>query len=121
MPTKKKRRFEDKDHVNFVRTQKCCICQAGFYTAHPIVQAHHLLKPWIGARGMSLRADDRNCIPLCLHHHAKLHTKYGSEAAFFKAYGLSEDYGKKLAQSLWEKHSVHGYGVSNLEDDDLPF
>lgn len=66
------------------------------------IQAHHLLRPWIGSKGMGKRADDRNVIPLCMKHHAELHTKFGSEASFFKHHNLPEDHGQKLASSIYE-------------------
>ena len=55
-------------------------------------------------------------IPLCLHHHSELHTKYGSEKAFFKNFGLPENYGKEMAYKLYEKSKFY-----RELDDDLPF
>jgi len=111
------KRFVDKEHLAWVRQQPCLIKQAGFYSCKGgVVQAHHLLKPYTGERGMSLRAGDQNVIPLCLHHHAELHTKYGSEKAFFAHFGLPENYGKEMAQRMFE-----GKGFYKELDDDLPF
>jgi len=64
-----------------------------------------------------MKADDRNAIPLCLHHHHLLHSKFGSEKALFENYGMKSDFGKKYAQELWEGTT------SELEDsnDELPF
>jgi len=110
------KRFVDKEHLAWVRQQPCLIKQAGFYSCKGVVQAHHLLKPYIGSRGMNLRSGDQNVIPLCLNCHAKLHTKYGSEKAFFKNFGLPENYGKEMAYKLYEKSKFY----RDL-DDDLPF
>ena len=112
---KQKHPFKNLDnHIQYVKSLPCVICEAGFSSTHKIVQAHHLLKPWVGTRGMSMKADDRNIIPLCLHHHQILHTKYGSEKLFFESFGLPADYGKQYAKSLWE-------GKITPSDDDLPF
>ena len=110
------KRFVDKEHLAWVRQQPCLIKQAGFYSCKGVVQAHHLLKPYIGSRGMNLRSGDQNVISLCVHHHAELHTKYGSEKAFFKNVGLPENYGKEMAYKLYEKSKFH-----RELDDDLPF
>ena len=56
---------------------------------------------WVGSRGMGMKADDRNCIPLCQFHHRQLHTKFGNEDSFFQTHFRSADYGKELAQALW--------------------
>jgi hypothetical protein len=52
---------------------------------------------------MGIRADDRNAIPLCYFHHAQLHQKFGNEAKFFERYFRNADFGKKLAQNLWDE------------------
>lgn len=80
-----------------------------------VTQAHHLLKPWDGLRGMGMRSNDKNVIPLCMHHHGLLHTKFGSEKAFFESFGLGENLGKALAKNLWESHKI------TVSDDYLPF
>lgn len=110
------KRFVDKEHLAWVRQQPCLIKQAGFYSCKGVVQAHHLLKPYIGSRGMNLRSGDQNVISLCVHHHAELHTKYGSEKAFFAHFGLPENYGKEMAYKLYEKSKFY-----RELDDDLPF
>tara|TARA_B100000497_G_C7479444_1_gene294544 strand:- start:349 stop:558 length:210 start_codon:yes stop_codon:yes gene_type:complete len=61
------------------------------------------MKPWVGGRGMGMKADDRNVIPLCLHHHSTLHTVFGNEFKFFEHYGKPEDYGQRLARSLYDE------------------
>jgi hypothetical protein len=48
-----------------------------------------------------LKADDRNVIPLCQHHHAELHTRHGSEKSFFNVHARSEDFAKLVAKELW--------------------
>ena len=109
------RQFKDKEHLKWVTTQQCIIAQAGFYSCGGPIQAHHLLKPWDGLRGMSMKANDKNVVPLCQRHHALLHTKYGDEYKFFKSFGLKPNYGKELAEKYWKKKE------NNEIDYDLPF
>ena len=91
-------RFKDPRHLSWIRSLGCA---AQSLSCSGPIQAHHLLKPWVGSRGMGMKADDRNVIPLCAHHHQVLHTKYGSEDSFFSIHGRSEGYAKKLAEHLY--------------------
>ena len=97
------KRLVDHDHLRRVVSLPCMMLRAGFYTHSKTIQAHHLLKPSDGRRGLSLKSGDDQVIPLCHHCHAQLHTKYGSEAAFFKARGMAPDAGQKYAKELYEK------------------
>ena len=63
------------------------------------IQAHHLLKPSDGKRGWSLKAGDDQVIPLCVFHHAQLHTKFGNEFKFFEHYGF-----RKFAMQVSNKN-----------------
>jgi hypothetical protein len=93
-------RFKSKDHLNWVRGLGCAIqC----HDCNGPIQAHHLMKPWHGERGMGMKSDDANVIPLCHKHHSMLHTQYGDEYKFFTTYTDQEDYGKSLAKALWEE------------------
>lgn len=112
------KRYKNDAHVKWVRTLPCLLCKAGFYSHSRTVQAHHLLKPYDGERGMSLKANDRNVIPLCLHHHQQLHVKFGNEFKFFSSFGLPENFGQVWAKRLWEKKT---WLEENEIDDDLPF
>lgn len=67
------------------------------------VEAHHLLHPWRGSRGVGLKADDANAIPLCTYHHQQLHTKYGREDTFFRANFREAEYGMELAEQLFQR------------------
>ena len=64
------------------------------------VQAHHLLKPWTGSRGMGMKSNDKNVIPLCMRHHMMLH-KRGDEIAFFQEMIGCEGHGKATAEAIW--------------------
>lgn len=114
--TRHSKRLVDLDHVKYVKTQPCFIRRAGFHGCQGPIQAHHLLKPGDKKRGMSLKAGDNWCIPLCMHHHHLLHTKYGDEHKFFKRYGIPEDGGIKYAMDLYNKTNLY-----RDSDDDLPF
>lgn len=116
MAKKRKHRYENRKHLEWVASLPCLLTKAGIYTHGGQIQVHHLLKPYDGVRGMSLRSNDKNVIPLCYHHHSLLHTKFGSEAAFFRHYGLPEDFGQTWAQAYFE------FSQKQEQDDtDLPF
>ena len=120
-PIKKKRkqtskRFVCREHLEFVANMQCCFKTMKIsQNCKGPTQAHHLLRPWDGVRGMGMKSSDRNVIPLCMYHHGLLHTKYGSEKAFFEAYNLTENIGKVLARNLWEDYQPDDI------DSDLPF
>ena len=65
MKKSKKKQASNKAFMEYVAKHNCCLmshssdivsssCGGG-------VQAHHLLKPWDGFRGMGMRASDNNC------------------------------------------------------------
>ena len=105
------KRHTDKEHLHWVSTLPCTICNT-----KNNIQVHHLLKPYNGYRGLSLRSGDDNVLPLCMYHHTELHTKFGDEEKFFVNYGLEESYGRTMAKRLYEAKSRW---VD--EDDDCPF
>lgn len=81
-------------HLDYVRHMPCCICE------RVGVEAHHLMRPWSGSRGMGMKAGDHNVIPLCPDHHRALH-KAGNEEAYFLEIAGDETFGKSLAMRLW--------------------
>ena len=106
------KRIVDKDHLQYVSTLSCMICGA-----RKQIQVHHLLKPYDGMRGLSMRAGDNNVVPLCFQHHTELHTKFGNEEKFFIHHGYFAGTGRQVAKSLWESRTMH----DNEVDDGLPF
>jgi len=94
-------RFKSKEHLDWVRQLGCSIQS---HECNGVIQAHHLLKPWDGERGMGMKSNDKNVIPLCYKHHDILHRQFGNEYKFFEHYLGDEEYGKKLAQTLYEEH-----------------
>lgn len=64
------KRLRDRDYVLWVKTLRCCAAalEGGAEAARcspGAVDAHHAGT----SRGMSQKADDRTCIPLCHFHH----------------------------------------------------
>jgi len=90
----KTKKIKNKKHLIFVSNQKCCLTSIAADWCNGNVQAHHLLKPYSGKRGMGMKASDNNAVPLCYSHHAELHDKNGDEDSFWTTYDLSEDYGR---------------------------
>ena len=110
------KRIVDKKHLEYVASLPCFIARAGFYSCNGPIQVHHLLKPSDGKRGWSLKAGDNQVIPLCMFHHAQLHTKFGNEIKFLKHYGFKETAAQEYAKQLWERSSDF-----YESDDSLPF
>ena len=96
----KPKRYANKKHMDWIHIHPCCLNAAGDCLG--AVQAHHLLKPWDGVRGMGLKANDKNLIPICQRHHIMLH-KRGNELAFFQEMAGFADYGKVTAQRYWTR------------------
>lgn len=87
-------------HLAHVRENDCAVGVNSKSDCNGGVQAHHLMRPWSGVRGMGMKAGDENAIPLCATHHSELHHR-GDELAFFSESGYSPNYGKALAYGLW--------------------
>ncbi len=87
----------------YVSSHQCCLNLINPFHCSGNIQAHHLLKPYDGQRGMGMRATDNNTIPLCYYHHSLLHDKFGNEDGFWRSLGLSEDFGRMKAKELWDK------------------
>ena len=109
------KRFQDKEHLQWIRQQPCLIQKAGLLSCEGNIEAHHLLQPSTGYRG-GVKAGDDECIPLCRKHHALLHTKYGTDKLFLQNYGLPEDYARIQAKNLYQARQFY-----QEIDDDLPF
>lgn len=111
------KRIVDKKHLRYVSTLPCFITRAGFMSCKGLIQVHHLLKPSDGKRGWGLKAGDDQVIPLCMFHHAQLHTKFGNEYKFLAKYGFKETAAQEYAKQLWEQKSAEW----DQDDNDLPF
>lgn len=94
MTSQMSRQLKVPSHLDYVRHRPCCLCgKVG-------VEAHHLLRPWSGTRGMGMKAGDQNAIPLCPDHHRALHHA-GNEERFFAEETGDESFGRLLAMKLW--------------------
>ena len=99
----KSEKYKNKKHLIFVSGQQCCLGIISEDWCNGNVQAHHLLRPYEGKRGMGMKASDKNTIPLCYGHHSQLHDKNGDEDSFWKGFRLSEDFGRIKAKEIWNK------------------
>ena len=101
------KRIKSKKFLEYLSNQKCCLSSFSTYPCNGNVQAHHLLKPYEGARGMGMRSSDNNAVPLCYSHHAQLHDNFGNEDLFWLLFGLSENFGRETAKKYWEKFNAN--------------
>ncbi len=85
-------------HLEWVRTWPCALSL--HRDCFGSIEAHHLMRPWSGKRGMGMKAGDENAMPLCQRHHIMLH-KRGDEEAFFEEKQGSPSWGRATSQSLW--------------------
>ena len=95
--------YKNKGHLAWIHELGCCLRSTHFKSKHFCdgnIQAHHLLKPWDGSRGMGMKASDRNIIPVCMAHHQAIHNR-GDENKFFQLAMNDQDYGRNVAMSLW--------------------
>lgn len=102
MPDDERRRLlSDRDrrrYLSFIRSHHCSFWVRGNPGGcEGRTEAHHLLDPEVGERGMGMKSSDENAVPLCMKHHRELHAERGSEAAMLEAYGFPPDELKKLA------------------------
>lgn len=93
-------RYENKKHLAYIRSDWCCSL-AGRGQCDGPVEAHHLLRPFIGTRGMGRKSADCNAIPLCSGCHRELHRR-GDEDAFFTETTGFPEFGREWARKLWE-------------------
>jgi hypothetical protein len=117
MKKRQNKRYVNIDYLKFVKNEKCVFSKDFNHQSKAcsgLVEVHHLLKPWIGPRGMSLKSDDRNCCPLCVTHHRQLHN-LGSEKALCVEHNKDEKYLQWFAENLWKIY------IELPDDDGLPF
>ena len=95
----KTHRVKSRKHLEFVVSFRCILRGTG--GCYGSIQAHHLLRPFFSTRGVGMRAGDNDAIPLCFGHHQRLH-RYGNEDKYWVSHGLSEDFGRNTAKTLWE-------------------
>jgi hypothetical protein len=78
-------RQKDNKHLEFIRSQPCCICKdnTGTEAAHIRTASLAHGKPHTG---MSEKPSDKWTLPLCNRHHREQHTM--AELAFWKKYEI---------------------------------
>lgn len=92
-----KKRYQNKKHIDYIHTLSCCCSNS---ECNGVVQVHHLLKPFDGIRGMGMKSNDKNLVPLCVYHHNELH-RMGNEYKFSYKYFGWEAQLKHIAQTHW--------------------
>ena len=85
----------DVAHLDFIRSLPCVVCFDDSSYTHRA--AHHLLRGVV--RGASLKAPDKNTIPLCSKCHSELHQN-GCEVTYLSNRGIEDPVG--LSNRLYE-------------------
>ena len=85
------RRIRNKQHLGFVASKPCLICEE--IPCH----AHHLT--FAQPRGLSIKVSDEFTVPLCIKHHNEVH-QIRPERAWWNGHGIDA---LEIAQTLWEE------------------
>lgn len=106
------RRERDMDRMGWVRTRPCCVADPGGVAwtgstppdaCSGPVEAHHA-----GARGLSHKAGDETCVPLCDHHHDDFTERRGIFSGWPRGAARTwQDEQIARCQRLYEEHR-HG-------------
>jgi hypothetical protein len=86
-------RRRDKDHLKFVASQPCLLCQ------RQPCDAHHLR--FAQPRALGRKVSDEFTVPLCRTHHRQVH-RVGNEAEWWSAIAPDID-PLEVAKGLWEQ------------------
>jgi len=85
------KRLRDKDHLRFVASQPCLVCER--QPSDP----HHLR--FAQPRAIGLKVSDEFTVPLCRGHHRQLH-QAGNEVAWWENLKINA---LEIAKGLWEE------------------
>jgi hypothetical protein len=85
------RRLRDKDHLKFVSTQRCLICE------RQPADAHHIR--FAQLRALGRKVSDEFTVPLCRTHHREIH-RCSDEAAWWNKHHLDP---LIVASTLWRQ------------------
>ncbi|WP_448044753.1 ERF family protein [Bradyrhizobium liaoningense] len=90
-PTRKR----SKDHLAFIRSQVCLVCQK------TPADAHHL--KFAQPRSLGRKVSDEFTVPLCRSHHQSLH-RHGNERAWWANLQIAP---LPIAKELWDASPIH--------------
>ncbi|WP_339034759.1 ERF family protein [Bradyrhizobium symbiodeficiens] len=88
-------RRRSKDHLAFIRSQGCLVCQK------TPADAHHL--KFAQPRSLGRKVSDEFTVPLCRAHHQSLH-RHGNERAWWTNLQIVP---LPIAKELWEASPIH--------------
>ncbi|MDF0583791.1 ERF family protein [Bradyrhizobium yuanmingense] len=88
-------RRRSKDHLAFIRSQGCLVCQK------TPADAHHL--KFAQPRSLGRKVSDEFTVPLCRPHHQSLH-RHGDERAWWTNLQILP---LPIAKQLWDSSPVH--------------
>ncbi|MCK1722071.1 ERF family protein [Bradyrhizobium sp. 141] len=95
-------RRRSKDHLAFIRSQGCLVCQK------TPADAHHL--KFAQPRTLGRKVSDEFTVPLCRSHHQSLHRE-GDERAWWTNLQISP---LPIAKELWDASPVHLTNGTNV-------
>lgn len=95
-------RRRSKDHLAFIRSQGCLVCQK------TPADAHHL--KFAQPRTLGRKVSDEFTVPLCRSHHQSLH-RHGNEKAWWSNLQISP---LPIAKELWDASPVHLVNGANI-------
>jgi hypothetical protein len=85
------RRLRDKDHLRYVASQPCIVCN------RILAEAHHVR--FAQPKALGIKVSDEFTMPLCRDHHRELHNN-GNERAWWHDMGIDP---LPVAKRLWEE------------------
>ncbi|MCP3391774.1 ERF family protein [Bradyrhizobium sp. CCGB12] len=94
-------RRRSKDHLAFIRSQGCLVCQK------TPADAHHL--KFAQPRTLGRKVSDEFTVPLCRSHHQSLH-RHGNERAWWTNLQIAP---LPIAKELWDASPIHLANVAN--------
>jgi hypothetical protein len=95
------RRLRDKDHLKFVSTQRCLICE------RQPADAHHIR--FAQLRALGRKVSDEFTVPLCRGHHRQLH-QAGNEVNWWENLKIKP---LEIAKELWDQTHPQATAVDN--------
>jgi hypothetical protein len=103
-------RRRDKDHLRFVASQPCLLCQ------RQPCDAQHLR--YAQPRAMGRKVSDEYTVPLCRTHHRQIH-RVGNEAEWWSAIDPDID-PLEVAKGLWEQSRNRIHSLQPLRVAEIP-